>query len=108
MRAKVQAASEEKIKTEVMRLGGEEKPLYAGLSGLLGGAYPWTIETKYGVLGIYVAQHTIFCRFADPERAKGHVRSNPYSGKWNFHFDVLTDENANHFLDCLRQLLEAP
>jgi hypothetical protein len=108
MLAKVQAASEEKIKTEVMRLGGAEKPLYAGLTGLLGGAYPWTIETKYGQLGIHVSQHTIFCRFAEPERAKGVFGSNPYSGKWNFHFDVLSEANADYFLDCIRRALETP
>lgn len=47
---------------------------------------------KVGLLGC------VFTRFADPTRAAGMVDSNPFSGKWNFHFAEDHGYKPEHML----------
>jgi len=61
------------------------------------GQYAWMLSTPIGELAISVWDAAIMCRFADVEKATaftGQFTSqscNPYSGKWNWHFDDDAD-----------------
>ena len=53
-------------------------------------AYQYTLATVAGNLHVTVYDDWIACRFEEPERTKAAVsdtRLNPYSGKWNHHYD---------------------
>ena len=66
--------------------------------------YPWQLHTVAGVLRLRVMEDWLACRFDDVERAKSVVgpgRLNPYSGKWNWHFDAPTASEV----EALRQQL---
>jgi hypothetical protein len=63
------------------------------------GLYAFTVTTPAGEVGISIDDCTIFCRFSDVAAATqftathcGVRTSNPYSGKWNWHYtdDVET------------------
>lgn len=90
-------------------LGAERKPS--------NGEYDdreWTLATKAGPLTLKAVDcEFIHCRFEDVEKAKDHLghspnsRLNPYSGKWNWHFDHLFIEvNLAQFGREVRSLLE--
>jgi hypothetical protein len=51
--------------------------------------YDYAVATVAGKLYITIYEDWIACRFEEPERAKatGDMRLNPYSGKWNHHYD---------------------
>ena len=57
------------------------------------GTYEWKLNTPIGELGVSLWDSAIMCRFADVEQGKAFTRqfaaqsSNPYSGKWNWHFE---------------------
>lgn len=57
----------------------------------------WTLETECGPLRVTVYEDWLACRFEDVGSAKKtlysgpHSRLNPYSGKWNFHFEPGDD-----------------
>src|SRR5690242_9636517 len=57
------------------------------------GAYDWKINTPIGELGVSVWDNAIVCRFAEVEKGTEFTRKltaqpcNPYSGKWNWHFN---------------------
>ena len=52
----------------------------------------FTMQTKVGRLQLHprddetIGLGTVFARFDDHKAAKKLVDSNPFSGKWNFHF----------------------
>ncbi len=54
------------------------------------GWYDFTVATVAGTLRVTVYDNWIACRFEEPERAKAisDTRLNPYSGKWNHHYDL--------------------
>jgi hypothetical protein len=50
----------------------------------------YALATVAGTLRVTVYENWIACRFEEPNRAKAAVsdtRLNPYSGKWNHHYD---------------------
>ena len=51
--------------------------------------YDYAVATVAGNLYVTVYDDWIACRFEEPERAKAisDTRLNPYSGKWNHHYD---------------------
>lgn len=57
------------------------------------GLYEFKLLTPIGEMGISLWDSAIMCRFWDVEQAKEFTRRftsqacNPYSGKWNWHFD---------------------
>ena len=61
------------------------------------GTYEWTLSTPIGDLNVGVWDSAIMCRFTDVERGTAFTRqfaaqsSNPYSGKWNWHFEDNPD-----------------
>ncbi len=61
------------------------------------GSYEWKLATPIGDLSVGVWDSAIMCRFADVEQGKAFTRqfaaqsSNPYSGKWNWHFEDDAD-----------------
>ncbi len=61
------------------------------------GTYEWKLATPIGDLSVGVWDSAIMCRFADVEQGKAFTRqfaaqsSNPYSGKWNWHFEDDAD-----------------
>ena len=61
------------------------------------GTYEWKLNTPIGELGVSLWDAAIMCRFADVEQGKAFTRqfaaqsSNPYSGKWNWHFEDDAD-----------------
>lgn len=69
-----------------------------------GGGYE--IETKYGTLYVHPYGTWVATRFADVERAKGHglYGLNPYTGKWNHHFEQPTEDHAEYFLAMLKHI----
>lgn len=82
--AKFMAAVEERLR----ELGAHDN------EGWWSFMYPLCIETDAGDLVIHVHETWVAMRFADVERAKGHVPHrlmdprgmNPYTGKYNAHF----------------------
>lgn len=70
--------------------------------------YEWKLTTPCGDLDISVWDAAIMCRFADVERGTDFTRKftsqscNPYSGKWNWHFDDDPDELSG---DCESQFV---
>jgi hypothetical protein len=65
--------------------------------GLLGFPYDYTLETTLGTLHISPYDNWVACRWDDVPRAlAGHPKPamNPYSGKWNFHFEFADDRAA--------------
>lgn len=61
------------------------------------GTYEWKFATPIGDLSVSLWDAAIMCRFADVERGKAFTRqfaaqsSNPFSGKWNWHFEDDAD-----------------
>ena len=61
------------------------------------GTYEWKVATPIGDLSVSVWDSAIMCRFADVQQGKAFTRqfaaqsSNPYSGKWNWHFEDDAD-----------------
>ena len=72
------------------------------------GLYEWRLNTPVGELDISLWDNAIMCRFADVERATEFTRQftsqscNPFSGKWNWHFDdcadTLNGDCESHFM----------
>jgi hypothetical protein len=72
-----------------------------------GGIHAYRLQTRAGLLRIYAHDGAIFTRFQDVDSAcewlnpakHGRSRLNPYSGKWNFHFDPSTtpEQAINEF-----------
>jgi hypothetical protein len=60
--------------------------------------YELKLATPYGDLDISIWDAAIMCRFAEVEKGTDFTRKftaqscNPYSGKWNWHFDDDADE----------------
>ena len=52
-------------------------------------ACEYAVATVAGKLYVTIYEDWIACRFEEPERANatGDTRLNPYSGKWNHHYD---------------------
>jgi len=76
-------------------------------TGKLSDRYPWVVDTDVGEYilkfrGDVVDDYSgaIFGRFREPERASKVVHCNQYSGKWNFHFDKCTAEQAWQEFTC--------
>ena len=61
------------------------------------GSYEWKLDTPIGELSVSLWDNAIMCRFADVEQGTAFTRqfsaqsSNPYSGKWNWHFEDAAD-----------------
>jgi hypothetical protein len=58
-----------------------------------GSFYPYTIETVAGMMGCTPYDNWLACRFYSVEKAKPLVKAgslNPFSGKWNWHYDKPT------------------
>jgi hypothetical protein len=74
----------------------------------------WELPTEFGLLRISEHFHpgkaskgatlTIFAQFAEPARSKHLFGANPYSGKWNFHFETA---NADDAFKTLKKSLDA-
>lgn len=67
--------------------------------------YAWTFETGAGALYCHPIDDGAFCRFAHPDRAKAIIGAgslNPYSGKWNWHYD---EPGLEELLDLQRHLI---
>lgn len=79
------------------------------------GSYGWKLNTPIGELSISLWDNAIMCRFADVEQATTFTRRftaqscNPYSGKWNWHFDddadTLNGECEAQFVRYVKLLL---
>lgn len=61
------------------------------------GAYGWILDTPIGELGVSLWDNAIVCRFAEVDKGTEFTRvltaqsCNPYSGKWNWHFEDDAD-----------------
>lgn len=61
------------------------------------GVYEWKLNTPIGELSVGLWDNAIVCRFAEVEKATAFTRQltaqpcNPYSGKWNWHFEDDAD-----------------
>lgn len=70
-----------------------------------GYGYDYTVATAAGNLYVTAYEDWIACRFEEPERAKAisDTRLNPYSGKWNHHYDLAefqTRRTTKLCVDC--------
>ena len=67
--------------------------------------HEYAVATVAGNLYVTIYDDWIACRFEEPERAKAisDTRLNPYSGKWNHHYDDAeiqpTGPTTNLFVD---------
>lgn len=93
---KISELYRERIRAILTRMGAI--PYKRGTGGL----YEWTIPvTIYGPLHVAVHEGStdvfcqgstdVFCRFEYPELASRGLDCNPFTGKWNFHFDDSFD-----------------
>jgi hypothetical protein len=67
--------------------------------------YAWTFDTGAGALYCHAIEDGAFCRFAHPDRAKAIIGAgslNPYSGKWNWHYNK---PGLDELLDLQRHLI---
>jgi len=109
--------SDRMLKSEVRKL---RRLLVAFLLQIEAQVHPWaygrefTVYTVYGKLCIHVwekeplgvVSSAIFTCFEEPGRAAKHLDSNPFTGKWNFHFERQTAEDAlASFVAALRPIL---
>jgi hypothetical protein len=70
-------------------------------------SYAWVIDTPLGPLGVTPNGNYVVCMFARDYAAMlapGN-RGNPYSNKWNSHYDLGDLEGAHHFVYLLERLL---
>ena len=69
--------------------------------------YAFTVETKAGLLFVSPYESHVNCRFKDVEAAKAllgtHDWLNLYTGKWNHHFEVRTDVEADEAFDHFKR-----
>ena len=65
--------------------------------------YEYAVATVAGSLYVTVYDDWIACRFEEPERAKaiGDTRLNPYSGKWNHHYDAAEFKSRRTTRHCV-------
>lgn len=69
--------------------------------------YAFTIETQAGTLFVSPYESYVHCRFKDIEAAKTllgpHDWLNTYTGKWNHHFEVGTDADADEAFEHFKR-----
>jgi hypothetical protein len=73
--------------------------------------YEWNVETRAGTLSLTAYGHSIAGRFGDVERAKalGLGYLNPYSGKWNHHYEIgAAEAELEDFKRQLGRVLPKP
>ena len=77
-----------------------------------GMGYPFTLETKVGLLRLHVTENTtsgpgtVFTRFDDPKAARQFTDCNAHSGKWNHHyFDGTVEAAIENLTFWLRKVL---
>lgn len=71
-------------------------------------SYPWQLQSVAGVLRLHPYDNWLACRFEDVAAAKalvGHGQLNPYSGKWNWHFDQPNAEDVAFLRTQLERIL---
>ena len=71
--------------------------------------YDWEIETIAGAMRVTPYDTWVACRFDDVDAAKQRVRFgtlNPWSGKWNWHFDRPGANDAGFFNEQIERLLD--
>ena len=67
-------------------------------------AHEYAVATVAGNLHVTVYDDWIACRFEEPERAKAAMsdtRLNPYSGKWNHHYDAAEFKGRRTTRHCV-------
>lgn len=101
------------LKARLEELGAEPGS-GIGMVALLGGSYDLKISTIAGDLLISMHGDWVATRFVDVERAKNYLRHdfgsgelNPYSGKWNLHFDPETsvEDRLERTINRLRTVI---
>lgn len=72
-----------------------------------GGLYAFRLETKHGLLRLSPGGTSIRTRFDDvPATAPSGASLNPYSGKWNFEFGAIPQqEELDWALRCIKEVL---
>jgi hypothetical protein len=71
--------------------------------------YDWELDTVAGTLRVTPYGTWIACRFDDVEAATQRVRFgtlNPWSGKWNWHFERPNANDVDFFADQIERLLD--
>ena len=71
--------------------------------------YDWELDTVVGTLRVTPYDNWIACCFDDVEAAKQRVRFgtlNPWSGKWNWHFERPDANDVNFFAEQIERLLD--
>lgn len=66
------------------------------------------LHTRAGALWCKPYDNWLACRFGDVERARatvGHGYLNPFSGKWNWHFDKTSPADVQFLREQLARLL---
>jgi len=72
-------------------------------------SYDWEIDTVAGALRVTPYPNWIACRFDDVEAARQRVHFgtlNPWSGKWNWHFEHPNSDDAAFFVEQIERLLD--
>ena len=98
---KAEQANREWFKAEI---GRRLTALGATQNRDCGHAYEYAVATVAGNLYVTVYDDWIACRFEEPERAKAaasDARLNPYSGKWNHHYDAAEFKGRRTTRHCV-------
>jgi hypothetical protein len=74
-----------------------------------GGTYGWQLDTCVGLLELSPYEDWVACRFVDVERVNvviHHGQLNPFSGKWNWHFDNPNAADVERFKQQVSSIVE--
>lgn len=72
--------------------------------------YDWELDTVAGILRVTPYENWIACRFDDVGTAKQLVHFgvlNPWSGKWNWHFEEPDANDVEFFAEQIERLLDS-
>lgn len=74
----------------------------------LGDHYPLYFDTIGGFLLVHVNEDWVACRFDDIKAANANIHFgslNPYSGKWNWHFEKVGQREVDFVAEQIRKIL---
>lgn len=107
--AKVPTAKPTRKRAPVFNFAAAVTQAIKELGAREGGAYGLQLDTRAGLLELSPYEDWVACRFEDVARANveiHHGQLNPYSGKWNWHFDNLDAADVEHFKRQVSSIVE--
>ena len=109
--AKVPTAKSTRKRATVFNFAAAVTQAIKELGAREAGTYGWQLDTRAGLLQLKPYEDWVACRFEDVARANMEIhygQLNPYSGKWNWHFDKPDAADVEYFKQQVERLLTDP